>query len=393
MQRAAARIDSRAKGKVCILTTAHTAFDTRIFHKEAKTLVSAGYSVTLIAQHKSNETVEGVQILALSTPSGRFHRMFGLTWRAFWLALRQRVAVYHLHDPELLLVGIALRVLTRRRVIYDVHELVKVDVLDKGWLPVPLRRPVGLLYQAVECASGPFMSAIVLAEDSYLPHYKGPKVCTVRNYPLLDEAKGEATGPPRRTGNRAVYVGRVARIRGAMEMIEALHLIHIRGYHDFILTIVGGVDPELENEMRQLSSSYGLEPYVRIVGQVPYPEIWEYLRESDVGLALLHPTPNVVDSAATKLFEYMLAGLPVIASNFPLWKQIVEDNGCGLNVDAQDVQKIFEAIVYLLENPDIRLRMGENGWKAVHAKYAWEAEARKLLSCYSAVLKRRSDRG
>ena len=88
--------------KVCILTTVHQLFDTRIFHKEAKTLVQAGYNVTLIAQHRKNEIVDEVRIIALPKPKNRFFRIFFLTWKAYKIALKQKADIYHFHDPELL---------------------------------------------------------------------------------------------------------------------------------------------------------------------------------------------------------------------------------------------------------------------------------------------------
>ena len=106
---------------VCILTSVHPAFDVRIYHKEAKTLVQAGYNVTLIAQNNKDEIVDGVNIIALPKPKNRFVRIFGLTWRVFCLALGQHAGVYHFHDPELIFIGVLLRLLGKK-VIYDVHE-------------------------------------------------------------------------------------------------------------------------------------------------------------------------------------------------------------------------------------------------------------------------------
>jgi len=108
--------------KVCILTSAHPPFDDRIFHKEAKTLVNAGYPVVLIAQHDNNEIVDGSRIVPLPTSKDRFDRMTRIVWKLFKLALKEKADIYHLHDPELLPVGFFLKLFIRTKVIYDVHE-------------------------------------------------------------------------------------------------------------------------------------------------------------------------------------------------------------------------------------------------------------------------------
>ena len=136
--------------KVCVLTTVHPPFDTRIFYKQARTLARAGYKVVLIAQHNRDEMVDGVKIVALPKPRNRFARIFGLTWRAFHLALRERAEIYHFHDPELLPIGVLLKIFTRAKVIYDVHEDVPEQILTKHWIPCLLRRPLAGVFNAFE---------------------------------------------------------------------------------------------------------------------------------------------------------------------------------------------------------------------------------------------------
>ncbi len=106
-------------------------------------------------------------------------------------------------------------------------------------------------------------------------------------------------------------------------------------------------------------------------------------------MAILHPEPNYIESFPTKLLEYMAAGLPVIASNFPLWKEIIEGNNCGLTVNPLNPREIAKAVEYLLEQSDEARKMGENGRKAVVEKYNWETESRKLIAVYEDLLKGR----
>ena len=383
---------SITNGRVCLLSTVHPPFDTRIFHKEAKTLVQAGYEVVLIAQHERNEVVDGVKIVALPKPRNRFARIFGLTWRAFRMALRERADIYHFHDPELLPCGVLLKLISRGKVVYDVHENVPKQILNKLWLPTWSRKPLAVAYKVVERICLPFIDVIVIAEDSYIENYRGrSNVVAIRNYPIiapLTRGSRNMAWAELRHGLRLVYVGGVSKLRGALELIEAMRILTTKGYKDLTLSIIGPLTPsQFGDELTLLLRQYDLEASVQIPGPIPHEEVFDVLARSHIGLAVLHPDPNYVDSLPTKLFEYMAAGLPVVASNFPLWKEIVEGNQCGITVDPLDPKEIAQAIEYLLTHPEEARQMGENGRRAVAEKYNWEQEKEKLLRLYGELLK------
>jgi glycosyltransferase involved in cell wall biosynthesis len=379
--------------KICIITTVHPPFDTRIFHKQAKTLVQAGYDVTLIAQHDRDEVVEGVRIIGLPKPRNRFIRIFGLTWRAFRLALRQRANIYHFHDPELLLVGVLLKLFTGAKLIYDVHENVRKQILNKAWLPAWTRKLLSAFYVLIERICLPFIDKTIIAEDSYIENYHGRKnVVAVRNYPLLSYFVLRNEGVvwpykmPENTFN-VIYVGGVTRVRGSVELVKALQLVKLDGYQKVKLFLVGPVTSAgLKEDLEVFIQKHELKDYVYMPGSVSHEKVPGLLAQAHVGVAVLHPDPNYIESLPTKLFEYMAAGLPVISSNFPLWKEIVEGNECGITVDPLNPKKIAEAIEYLLNHPEERQRMGENGRRAVLEKYNWETESAKLLKLYEELL-------
>ena len=86
-----------------------------------------------------------------------------------------------------------------------------------------------------------------------------------------------------------------------------------------------------------------------------------------------------------KIFEYMSAGVPIIASNFPLWKKLVEENDCGLCVDPNEPKQISEAIDYIHQNPEHADRMGKNGLECVQSQFNWEKEQEKLIALYKSI--------
>lgn len=99
----------------------------------------------------------------------------------------------------------------------------------------------------------------------------------------------------------------------------------------------------------------------------------------------LHPLRNYVEALPIKMFEYMLAGLPVIASDFPLRRKIIEANECGICIDPGDSKEIAKAVEYLIEHPDEARGMGENGRRAVLVRYNWGLESRKLSRIYGGL--------
>ena len=366
---------------IVLLTTVHSPFDTRIFHKQARTLAKAGYGVTLVAPHDKNETVDGVRIIALPRPRNRFARIFGHTWRALRVATRQRADVYHFHDPELLLAGVLLRLLTRAKVIYDVHEDVPQQILSKTWLPRGVRKPTSFLFSLLEKTTSRCCHAVVPATEGIAEHFRHRELSVIHNFPdlkLIDESE-----PAERNGEETsvVYIGGITWLRGATEMLDALRIV--AESHPVRLNLIGGFHPpQLEEEARKRPEW----AHVSYFGWKPATEVYGVLRAADVGLACLHPIPRHRVALSVKLFEYMAAGIPVVASDFPLWQEIVAGSSCGLNVDPLDPQAIADAICYLIEHPDDAQEMGRRGRQAVEQKYNWQTEARKLLALYERLL-------
>jgi len=365
--------------KVCILTTVHLPFDTRIFHKQAKTLVEAGYDVTLIVQYDKNEVVDGVKIVPLGNPRNRFTRIFGLTWRAFRLALRQHADIYHFHDPELLAIAPLLKLFSKGNIIYDVHEDYPAAILTKRWLPSYLRRTISLFFRLVESWLSSTCDAVVTVNEQILQRLSHKRGVVATNFPILHdtfliEKKEHPAGRP----FTCIYHGGLTRINGILETLQALDILNRT--REVRLVLLGPVkDAELAGEIEASSAA-------EYLGFVSHEDVWGNMREADVGLALYHPVPNALWSRPNKLFEYMMAGLPVVASNMPGWQDFVEREQCGILVDPKDLYQITRAIEHLMNHPEERHRMGENGRRAVLEKYNWSHEAKKLLALYKELL-------
>jgi len=367
--------------KICILTSVHPVFDDRIFYKEAKTLTNAGYAVTLIAQHNKNEIVNGVKIIALPGPKNRFHRMFGITAKVLYLGFRENASIYHFHDPELIPAGVILKNFGKK-VIYDVHEDYGKSTLSSPYLPSATRKIIAYLIDLLERITTPMFDAVLTTTDRIAKNFSFHKqTVIIHNFPILPNfASCPKVISQRRSQFRLIYAGGLSEIRGITEIMEALQCVSKDTEVELILC--GQFSSQkYEQEVRSLPGFR----MVRYEGMVDFEVVPQLMADADAGIVCLLPAPNYIDAMPIKLFEYMAAGLPVIASGFPLWKEIVEGNRCGVCVDPCDPRDIACAIVYLAQNPALCETMGENGRKAVLEKYNWESESVKLLNTYKGL--------
>jgi len=368
-------------GRVCIMTSVHPAFDPRIFHKQARSLADAGYDVTLVAQHSRDEVVQGVRILALPRPRNRLWRMLG-TCRVLRLAYKQHADIYHFHDPELLPVGLLLKLLTKAKVIYDVHEDYPASILYKHWVPSILRKPLSRIFNLVEKRLASRLDCVIAVVDDLSRQFRGKRVVTIWNYPIVQAMRPKADYPFEKP--RLIYVGGLTRERGISEVVQAMHYVNSR--MDIKLMLCGKFDlPAYEEKVRKLRGFEKVEYH----GWVRPEEVPSKLAQATIGMACLHPAPNYVYMPTTKVFEYMAAGLPVVASNFPSWKEFMEATNSGLTVDPLNPREIAKAVEYLVEHPDEARMMGENGRRAVLEKYSWQTESKKLLALYEDLLKQK----
>ena len=365
--------------RVVHLTSVHPQPDVRILVKECGTLAAAGYDVTLVAPGHTDRVVDGIPIRAVQPSGRRLRRMTGTVAAVYETARSLDAELYHFHDPELLPVGVRLHALGKRAV-YDVHEDLPRDILGKDWIAPPLRRPVSATFDRLERALARRLDAVVAAGSDIAERFAGLGIPTVMvgNYPDVDPEAAVAPWPER---ERAVcYVGGITRIRGLLEMIDAAELAGVR------LVLAGRF---AERRFRDAAVTRSGWRGVEELGYATRAQVAEVYSRVRAGLVVLHPDPNFITgyTRTTKLFEYMAAGLPVIASDFPGWRALVEEHGCGICVDPLDPAAIAGAIGWVMDNPEDAERMGQRGREAVLRHYTWAPEARKLLDLYASLLR------
>jgi glycosyltransferase involved in cell wall biosynthesis len=359
---------------VCHLTSVHHRYDDRIFLKECKTLSNTGFDVNLIvADGKGNEVVDKIKIYDIGKPINRKERMLKTTRKVFKKALEVNAEIYHFHDPELIPIGIKLKKLGKK-VVYDVHEDLPRQLLSKPYLNKFSKVILSKIIEIYENYAAKKFDYIITATPYIRNRFKklNPNTIDINNFPLLNEFY--SIDLKNNKENAVCYIGGITKIRGIVELIKSLE------YVDTTLHLAGEFESEdLKKEVMQLMGWKKVKYY----GYVSREKVREIFTSVNAGIVTFLPELNHINAMPNKLFEYMSASLPVIASNFPLWKEIVEKNNCGICVDPTKPEEIAKAIEYLITHPNEAREMGENGRKAVLEKYNWEKESEKLIEIYT----------
>jgi glycosyltransferase involved in cell wall biosynthesis len=359
--------------RVCHFSSVHPRYDTRIM-KMCRSLALAGFEVHfVVADGKPDETIENVHITSVTAKStNRFSRMTAVVSAVYRKALSLNCDLYHFHDPELLFSGLKLK-RKNYRVIYDSHEDAPRDILSKSYIWKPLRLFLSFFVEQSEKYVCPKLTMVISAtpfiRDRFVKINRNTEV--INNYPEVEELNSNVEWKDKK--DHVCFIGGINVERGIYEIVDAM--IGTRA----TLELAG----EFESEaiFKKASSSEGWQK-VQFHGHVNRRKAREILMSCKAGLVTYHAHLNHVNAQPNKIYEYMSASVPVIASDFPLWKSMIILDRFGLCVNPMDPGDIAEAVSYLLDNPEIASEMGRNGRRAVEEKYNWDIEAKKLKEIY-----------
>jgi len=365
------------------LTTVHPRNDSRIRYKEVASLAGAfGGAVDLYVQDglgDERDAAAGFRVVDTGLRQGRVRRMTLGAWRMVSAVRSARAKAAHFHDPELLPWVVFLR-LFGVRTIYDVHEDVPRQIAHNPRLPAWLRKSLPPVVILAEWIGSRMLNGIVAATPEIAARFPAHKTVTVHNYPVVAEFGAPGATPMAQRPSAFAYIGGLVRNRGLYTMVEAIEAL---SDPSAILRLAGEFARDDDREAVAATPGWAQTTYE---GWLDRQGVSKLLGEVRAGLVTLLPIRNYVEARPVKLFEYMAAGLPVIASDFPRWREIVEQSDCGLLVDPTDPGAIAAAMRWLLDNPDKAEAMGKRGRAAVLARFSWESEQGKLLSYYRRLL-------
>lgn len=363
-----------SKISICHLSSAHADGDVRIFHKECVTLAEAGFKVSLVITNTTTRVEDGVNIVSFPREeNARLKRMTKTVYQTFKVAKKINADAYHFHDPELMFVGILLR-LKGKKVSYDVHEDVPKQILDKKWLgPKWVRYIISLGFRFFQWFSCLFFYHIFTATPEISKRFNSKKTSTLYNYPIIKYLQEAPESDYNKTVPSVIYAGGLTALRGIKELILAIGKLEGK----VELWLIG----PWESETFQKECE-GLAEYKHTVyfGKIPLKKVYEYYKIADIGAHTVYPSDRHLIGIPTKILECMGIGMPVILTDGEYWRSFFGDT--VRFVDALDPQDMANHIQDLVDHPEQTQKMASSGKKFIIEKCSWEAEGKKLIKPY-----------
>jgi glycosyltransferase involved in cell wall biosynthesis len=362
--------------KVFVFTSVHQWNDVRIFHKEATSL-SKHFDVELHApadfEHKLVGSINVYGLPKWVKVSDR-----KIIRAELWKRIKKTEAdIFHFHDPELIFIGFYLKIFLKKKVIFDVHENVSLQILNKDYIPTKfLRKLVSVFFSIIERIAVKTFNGVVVAGGDILSMCS--KRTVINNYPIINKLVDEKP----KADNTIAYLGGITKIRGVEEVLKAIRIVNKKTNRNLRMKLIGEFSDKAYKD-------YILNEYSNIIdflGWVERTSALNETRKSIIGIVLYLPVPNHMYLRSNKIFEYMEAGIPVLFSNFEDWKHRLDDFNVGLSADPTDPNDIANQILWILDNPAEANKMGVNGSKTIVSTFNWDIEKNKLIDLYMKII-------
>jgi len=359
--------------KIVHIAYEHNSNDVRIYRKECVSLSKRGNEVFYITSNKNyQEPVNDINVkkIIINLRGKKKIRLIHYYKDLFNILIDMDADIYHFHENTLLPV---IKKIKRRgkRVIYDMHES-PIELMDTNNVKVWRRLFLNLLAKyensVLKC-----VDSVITVTPQYVEYAKkfNSTSLLITNYPIMKTTEEIHSF----NNNNICFAGTISPNWHQKEIIKALEKL---SNVEFLLA--GSIEKDYLEELQRMPSWEN----VVFSGVIPFDQVKDLYKNSIAGIALFKSgdIPEEGTLGNTKLFEYMSEGLPVICTNYPLWKEVIEENNCGLCIDPDNVSEITDAIEYIMDNKNIARKMGENGRKAIERYYNWSKEEKKLFKLY-----------
>lgn len=365
----------RQSKSILHITTVHPPDDNRIYYKECKSLTSDFKEVCLYSTQPFKGTPSEVKLIQYPSSQNRFMRMI---WDSFFSLLKNTLFttydIYHFHDPEIIPAGLVLRIFGKK-VIFDAHENLPGAIMSKPYLSNSIKKPMSYIIGRFEKFVSQFFSGLVVARPDIAEYLQNKNTCVVRNLPDLPAQSFPVKVFQGKDKFTLVYAGVMTRIRGIKELVLAME------YLDNVeLALLGSIEETLKKECEALPGW----KKVNYLGKVSADKVLDIVAKADVGIITFLPEPNHLTTLATKPFEYMACGLPMVMSDFPYWRDFFQDH--ATYVDPTSPQAIANGIKSVISDPRKMEEIGKKNQSIINQELNWENEAQKLRALYRKIL-------
>lgn len=368
--------------RLAVVTTVHRWGDPRVFERNACAAMQCRLDVHAFVPTTGDPPVPewGKQgefhVHSLPMPRGRLARM--------WLALRVGKYVFkdnvfdaiHFHDPELIpaMIWLTLRH-PRIRILYDVHEELPLEVFSKSYIPKLVRPLASSFARLLWGLAARRFHAFAPATEAIAAHWPPERTRVVHNYPrsvFNIPRHGLEVNP-----NRIVFVGALSRIHGVEEVLQSVSRLR-QEYPQVRLELYGRL---LDRSLQPAIDRAVAEDWCQHIPWLETAELVNKLGGAGVGLVPYQPLPDHLDALPTKIFEYMALGIPILASDFPLWRRLIQEQNVGL-CSPPTVEGITQALRLMLSDPARLQAWSVCAQETYQRSYRWEAESENLRSLY-----------
>lgn len=365
------------KKNIAHLTSAHSRYDTRIFLKMCSSLAQkCEYKIFLvIADGLGNEKKNDVNIIDVGKKTGgRLSRMTKTVYKVYKKAMEINADIYHLHDPELIPIGLKLRK-KGKKVVYDIHEFLPVQILYKNWIPKPLRKPIAESFSLYESYVARKFYSLVVPQDTMLNHYKrfNKHTYCLYNFPNYRKV---ADSSSIKSKYNLIYAGRISEERGIWNMLELMMILKSIS-KEYKLTLAGNIDLCLLDEIKK----HPAWDRVEYKGVLDVDRLYNEYAKAGIGLIMFNNVGQYSMSYALKLFEYMQNGLTVIMPDFGEWLTFNKNYNVGYCVDPSNVSFISELIDNLSDNKFKKYYY--NNIELCENNFSWESQIEQFNIIYN----------
>jgi len=381
-----AQLAARMQGvRICHLSSIQRIRDERAFSRESVPSVAYGLRPVIVGPHSLAGSNEQVEFVPVPRSRNRALRIL-LAIRMVRWALKQDADIYHVHGPELIPAGLALRHVFRKKVVYDTREDFPAMMLTKTYLPRRWRALVSRMVSVIEKLAARSANAVVTADPGSLRPLartgKSRKL-VFYNFPNLRYF------PPNGRMEKPfdlVYRGGLSERAGTFALLQALQLLREQGIKARLLLFGYTDNIEVQQSIRDSLIALGIEHQVTLRGVIPHDAMASTLSQARIAVCPLQKIPKFMNNIPVKVFESWACGLPVIATDLPPIRPFFGDRGLGLLVKPGDPQDLAKAIGRLLDAPELIEEYGRRARQMVLTRYNAAMEIHKLVALYGEVL-------